>query len=105
LHPPWEGEQELLAHNGSVTSEILKAPHHGSRTSSTAVFLDAVAPQIAVASLGNHNHFKFPAEEIVQRYEQRHCRFFRTDLDGAVSVRSDGKTYRIAVSRNRPLLP
>jgi competence protein ComEC len=100
-----EGEQELLAHNGSVRSEILKAPHHGSRTSSTAVFLDAVAPQIVVASLGNHNRFKFPAEEIVQRYEQRHCRFFRTDLDGAISVVSDGKTYRIAVSQNRSLTP
>jgi competence protein ComEC len=99
------GEQELLAHNGPVRSEILKAPHHGSRTSSTTAFLDAVAPQIVVASLGNHNRFKFPAEEIVQRYEQKHCRFFRTDLDGAVSVLSDGKTYNVVVSRNRALAP
>lgn len=97
-----QGEQELLAHHGdSVTSEILKAPHHGSRTSSTAAFLDAVAPQVAVASLGNHNRYKFPAEEVIQRYEQRHCRFFRTDLDGAVSILSNGQTYRITVSRKR----
>lgn len=99
------GEQELVAHNGAVASEILKAPHHGSRTSSTAAFVEAVNPQVVVASLGNHNRFKFPAEEVVQRYEKRQCRFLRTDLDGAVSIRSDGQTYTVAVTRKRSLAP
>lgn len=100
-----EGERELVTHNGKVASEILKVPHHGSRTSSTAAFVDAVNPQVVVASLGNHNRFKFPAEEVVQRYEKRQGRFLRTDLDGAVSIQSNGQTYTITVARKRSLAP
>jgi len=102
-----EGEQELITHNdlATVASEIVKAPHHGSRTSSTVAFIHAVSPQLVVASLGHHNRFKFPAEEVVRRYEEKHCHFLRTDLDGAVFVRSNGSAYTVVVSRKRPFPP
>ena len=90
-----EGEHALLSAPGTLASEILKVPHHGSRTSSSAAFVAAVAPQVAVASLGYHNRFSFPAPEVVQRYAEQGTRFLRTDQAGAVTVVSDGQGYRI----------
>jgi competence protein ComEC len=75
-----EGERQVLAQNSAIASEVLKAPHHGSRTSSTSAFLNAVVPQVVIASLGYHNHFGFPARA-VQRYGTSY-RLLRTDLDG-----------------------
>ena len=90
-----EGEHILLSANGTLASEIVKVPHHGSRTSSSEAFVTAVAPRVAVASLGYHNRFAFPAAEVVQRYAEQGSQFLRTDQVGAVTVVSDGQSYRI----------
>jgi competence protein ComEC len=90
-----EGEHILLSANGTLASEIVKVPHHGSRTSSSEAFVTAVAPRVAVASLGYHNRFAFPAAEVVQRYAEQGSQFLRTDQAGAVTVVSDGQSYRI----------
>ena len=69
-----EREQEALLvaeHGGALHSEVLLAPHHGSKTSSTAIFLDAVQPAIGVFQAGYRNRFGHPAEEVVQRYRER----------------------------------
>ncbi len=89
------GEYALLAANGTLSSEILKVPHHGSRTSSSKAFVEAATPRVAVASLGYHNRFAFPAPEVVQRYVQQGSQFLRTDQAGAVTVVSDGQSYRV----------
>src|SRR5262249_44634487 len=68
-------------------STVLKVPHHGSHTSSSARFLDAVDPQLAVVSAGFDNRFGFPHADVVRRYGARRCALARTDLHGAVSVR------------------
>ena len=65
---------------------MLKVPHHGSRTSSSDELLDAVAPRLAVISLGWRNQFHFPAPEVLARYAARGARTLRTDRDGAVTV-------------------
>jgi competence protein ComEC len=90
-----KGEQILLSANGSLASEILKMPHHGSRTSSTTAFVEAVAPQVAVASLGAYNRFHFPAPEVVQRYKAQGGCVLRTDRAGAITVVSTGRGYRV----------
>lgn len=69
-----------------IRADVLKVPHHGSRTSSSAALLDAVRPSLAIASLGVDNQFRFPAPDVVARYEQRGIRFLRTDHDGAVHL-------------------
>ena len=69
-----------------MTADVLKVPHHGSRTSSSDELLDAVAPRVAVMSLGWRNQFHFPAQEVVARYAARGIRTLRTDRDGAVTV-------------------
>lgn len=99
------GEQLLLIHPESLASEILKAPHHGSRTSSTPAFIGMVSPQVVIASLGAHNRFGFPAREVVQRYTAAGSRFLRTDLHGTVSVISNGLTYSIVSMHAIPPRP
>jgi len=74
---------------------IIKVPHHGSLTSSTPAFLNAVRPQIAVVSAGRSNHFGHPVPEVLDRYRSVGAEVFRTDQDGAVTVDTDG--YSLAV--------
>jgi competence protein ComEC len=94
--------ESALATSGAVRADVLKVPHHGSRTSSTAAFLDAVRPSLAIASLGLDNQWRFPAPDVVARYDERDVRFLRTDRDGAVHlvIADDGRlafeTYRQA---------
>jgi competence protein ComEC len=83
------GEGELAGRTSvgqSVASDVLKVPHHGSRTSSSAELLQAVHPEMAIISLGWRNRFHFPRPEVVERYQARNIRVLRTDLDGAVTV-------------------
>jgi competence protein ComEC len=85
---------------------VLKAPHHGSRTSSSVAFVAAVRPQIVLLSLGYRNPFGFPAPEVVDRYAAAGARVFRTDRSGAVSVdfgqtRASGQLRRTPTTRNR----
>ncbi|MES1207497.1 MAG: DNA internalization-related competence protein ComEC/Rec2 [Pseudomonadota bacterium] len=84
-----DGEGELAgrpALGDVVSADVLKVPHHGSRTSSSGELLDAVSPRVAVMSLGWRNQFHFPAPEVVARYAARGIRTLRTDRDGAITV-------------------
>jgi competence protein ComEC len=84
-----DAEAELLSWGAGLRADVLKAPHHGSRTSSTPDFLAAVAPQFAVFPAGAGNRFGFPHPEVLARYP---CPTRITGRDGAVTVRitSDG---------------
>jgi competence protein ComEC len=69
-----ERDQEatlVAVHGDALRSDVLIAPHHGSKTSSSAAFLDAVRPQTAVFQAGYRNRFGHPAPEVVQRYRER----------------------------------
>jgi len=81
-----EGEG-ALSDLRNIRAEVLKIPHHASRTSSSVPFIESVAPRFAIASLGEDNLFGFPHEGILEKYERRGVRIFRTDLDGAVTLK------------------
>ena len=69
-----EREQEALlvaGHGEALRSDMLLAPHHGSRTSSSSAFLDAVRPSVAVFQAGYRNRFGHPAADVLERYRQR----------------------------------
>ena len=76
-----------------LDSDILKLGHHGSKTSSSEKFLDAVSPEYAVISAGVENKFKHPSKEVVERLIRKNIKMKRTDLQGAVIIESDG--YKI----------
>ena len=64
----------------------LLVPHHGSLTSSSAAFLDALAPAVAVVPVGYRNRYGFPKGRVLARYRERGIDVFQTDRDGAVSL-------------------
>jgi competence protein ComEC len=81
-------EAALLARDAAaLRAEVLLAPHHGSRSSSSAEFLAAVRPAVAIAPAGYRNRFGHPDAEVLARYRAAGTRVLRTDRDGAVSVR------------------
>ena len=88
-------ERALITHANSVLrSDVLLAPHHGSGTSSTHEFLDAVQPAVAIFQVGYRNRYRHPKTDVLARYEARDIQVFRTDQSGAVRVEMD-ETLRI----------
>ncbi len=86
-----KAESRLIASGQDLRSEVLKVPHHGSRTSSSAPFIDAVQPRYAIFSLGQSGQYQFPHPDVVARYRERGCVQLRTDELGAITLRTDGK--------------
>jgi competence protein ComEC len=89
-------EEGLVADHEPLSSEFLKVPHHGSKTSSTAPFLAAIEPRVAVVSVGAANPFGHPAPAVVQRYHDDGVRLLRTDRDGAVTALADGDSLIVS---------
>jgi competence protein ComEC len=90
-----EREQEawLVATLGeALRSDVLVAPHHGSKTSSTAAFLDAVRPAVAVFQAGYRNRFGHPAPEVMARYAERGIATPQSASCGAWTWRSESPT-------------
>ncbi|HEY5635352.1 MAG TPA: DNA internalization-related competence protein ComEC/Rec2 [Burkholderiales bacterium] len=95
-------EAELLAQAASrLPADIVLVPHHGSRTSSTAAFVEAVRPDWAVVPVGHGNRFGHPAPEVVARWMDAGARVLRTDRHGAVHLRFGGTAPAIEAERAR----
>ncbi|MDE2991274.1 MAG: ComEC/Rec2 family competence protein [Chloroflexota bacterium] len=92
-------ERELVESGVLKSADVLKVPHHGSNSSSTAEFLDAVEPQIAVVSAGRYNAFDHPRDGALRRLRARDAAVFRTDLAGSVTVRTDGRVIQVFLER------
>lgn len=89
-----EAEKRLAVSQGQNV-EIMKANHHGSKSSNTPVFLEAFDPEVVVVSVGA-NVFGHPSEEVLDSMRALPAEVYRTDWDGAVSIETDGgSTYRI----------
>jgi len=86
------GEAAAVA-RGSLASDVVKIPHHGSRRSSTSGFAAAVAPRLAVVSVGAGNRYGFPHEEALARWREVGALVLRTD-EGAIRLLSDGRRVR-----------
>jgi competence protein ComEC len=85
-------ESQLAQRTGKdLASMVLFAPHHGSRTSSSADLIDAVKPDVVVISAGAGNRFGFPHAEVIERYWAAGCRILCTAVHGAIAMRSDGQ--------------
>jgi len=79
-------EADLIRRDAALLrSDLLIVPHHGSRTSSTTAFIEAVAPRVAVFTPGYRNRFGHPRPEVVARYVDSGIRTYRTDYDGALT--------------------
>lgn len=91
-------EGDLLSKcKDKLPSTVLKVGHHGSSTSTSSSFLDAVKPQYAVIEVGKDNPYGHPTSETLNRLSDANVKVFRTDLDGTVVFTTDGK----AISNNK----
>ena len=89
-----EAEEQLVLTAGQwLRADLLKVPHHGSGTSSSRAFLDAVSPRLGIISCGVHNSFGIPPPRILRRYQHHGIPLARVDLRGAIGVHlwPDGK--------------
>ncbi len=81
-----EAEQVLVLSGQDIHADILLSPHHGSKTSSSPAFLDAVNASNVIVSSGFHNRFHHPATNVMQRYYDRDATVFNTAELGAVRI-------------------
>jgi len=95
----------VATRSGELRADVLVAPHHGSNTSSSAGFLDAVAPQVVVLPVGFRNRYGFPKAEVLQRYRQRDMQLYDSAQHGAIRFRSESggmvldQAYRLSQQR------
>lgn len=88
-------EKRLVENHSLVKSQVLKSPHHGSHSSSSSEFLDAVSPEIVVISVGRGNRYGLPNTEVLARYSSHGANVYRTDLHGAVEITASQKGISI----------
>ncbi|MDU9375476.1 ComE operon protein 3 [Methanocorpusculaceae archaeon Sp1] len=94
-----KAEEAMLAAGEDLNADILKAGHHGSSTSSTQKFLNAVSPAVIVISLGEGNEYGHPHKEPLERFVQMTEHIYRTDMDGDVVVTTDGSVYSVVTRK------
>ncbi|SFL32045.1 DNA internalization-related competence protein ComEC/Rec2 [Pelosinus propionicus] len=92
---PAQGEDEMIHSGRAFSSTVLKVGHHGSKTSSTVKFLQAVNPEYAVISVGRNNSFGHPHEEVIDRLLFQGSKVYRTDEQGAIVFQTDGDTITV----------
>ena len=102
-----EAEAERISATGHVRAQLLKVPHHGSATSSSNAFLDAVHPTWAVVSVGEQNRFHHPSAEVLERLRGKGIRVLTTAQDGTIlfSWRDSNPKVRTFPPRGRIALP
>ena len=90
-----EADMVKLYSKDVLDCDVLKVGHHGSRTSTSQAFLDAVDPTIALISCGEGNKYGHPLPETLQRLEKKGIKIYRTDKDGSIVLRTDGKSFEV----------
>ena len=88
-----DSEQKILAWKEILQSQILMLGHHGSLTSSSPDFLQAVSPKYGLISVGKDNHFDHPSPIILNRLRSQNIDFLRTDMIGAIWLRNEGQNW------------
>jgi competence protein ComEC len=96
-----DAEDELVRLAGDrLASTVLIAPHHGSRTSNSSKFIEAVNPEITVFSSGRSARFKLPHAAVLKRYQNRGCQIWRTAVNGAIQFSTDGGQLKVKAFQN-----
>lgn len=94
-----ESENRILKSGASVRSDVMKGGHHGSRTSSSEKYMDAVSPSLYIVSCGKDNDYGHPHKETVDMLEKRKISYLRTDEAGSIVVGSDGKKLSVSTEK------
>ncbi len=90
-----EAEKDMLESGYNLKSTVLKVGHHGSSTSTTPPFLDAVSPNLSVIMAGADNQYGHPHTETLEALEIAGVKIYRTDLQGTILIKTDGDNISI----------
>lgn len=93
-----EEEQTLLSAQTNLTADVLKVGHHGSSTSTSLEFLNAVHPKFAAISVG-YDRNKLPKIDVLKRLYDANVETYRTDVDGTIIFLTDGKTIKVVTEK------
>ena len=91
-------EKTMLGSGVNLDADVLKVAHHGSSTSCSAAFIDAVSPDAAVISVGKDNNYGHPSGKTLSTFAARGIPVWRTDENGSVTFLSDGERIYLASS-------
>lgn len=95
-----EVEKKLLIENPKLKIDILKVPHHGSDTSSSADWIRNLDLKTAVIQVGSNNSYNHPKAEIIKLYQSEGIDLFRSDLNGNIVITTDGSNYTVKVDKS-----
>ena len=95
-----DAEQKILDSGYDLSATVLKVGHHGADTSTTYPFLREILPEIAIISVGEGNNYGHPTEEALSRLRDADVKLYRTDMQGDIIAKSDGKTVTFTVAKN-----
>lgn len=96
-------EQEMLKRGYNLKANVLKVGHHGSHSSTSEKFLQAVSPQYAVISVGKDNDYGHPHLETLQKLAQHKVKVYQTAQVGTIVMTSDGNTVSIKTTKSQPV--
>ncbi|MGE7944638.1 DNA internalization-related competence protein ComEC/Rec2 [Lysinibacillus xylanilyticus] len=96
------GEQELIhLYNTQLAGmTLLKAGHHGSKTSSIEPFVELLRPELTIFSAGLNNRYRHPHDEVVERFASRNLPILTTGIDGTIEVRIRGETWSVQIEKD-----
>lgn len=95
-----DAEQAVLNRGTDLSATVLKVGHHGSDTSTSYVWLNAILPEYAVISVGEGNSYNHPTDAVLSRLRDADVKTYRTDLNGDIFVKSDGKTVTFSSDKS-----
>ncbi|MDC3415000.1 MBL fold metallo-hydrolase [Terrihalobacillus insolitus] len=98
-------EQNMIQSGNNLNATILQLGHHGSSTSNSPVFLDAVNPEVAIYSAGSDNPYGHPHEEVVEAINERGIELYGTDVNGNILVTTTGKSYAVKTQKEGSVVP
>ncbi|SDQ19689.1 MBL fold metallo-hydrolase [Virgibacillus salinus] len=100
-----DSEMEMVNSGNNVNADIVQLGHHGSNTSSSPAFIDAVSPEIAIYSAGADNQYGHPHAEVISLIQNAGIKLYGTDVHGTIVVTTDGKDYTIQTKEDGTISP
>jgi competence protein ComEC len=88
-------ERDILENVPEMKTDLIKVPHHGSKSSSSEDFVSQTHPEVAIMTVGRGNQYHHPSDEVVARYEKTGSLICRTDLDGAVTIAANKRRFEV----------